>query len=271
MSQNETKSLKYYTFIFNNSIEQFVRIRYNYFVKALQEVKMLEIYCDESRQDLFYNKNVITENNRYIFIGGIMINRDERKEIKDKINELKREYNFNIKTELKWNRVTRKYLDLYKEMIDIYISYDIKFRCIAIDSNKLNLKKYHNDNAELGFYKFYYQLLNNWLSDNLKYTIYTDIKTYSDPNVLNDLKRCLNNRIHPQSVEKIYAIESHESVFLQLEDILMGATSYKMNFGKDGKSKAKVELISYIETCLGHELHSTSKSATKFNLFEIRL
>lgn len=232
---------------------------------------MIEIYCDESRQDLFYNRNIITDTNRYIFLGGIMINRDERKKIKDKINELKQKYNFNIKTELKWNRVTRKYLNLYKEMVDVYISHDINFRCISIDSNKLNLKKYHNDNAELGFYKFYYQLLNNWLLDDLKYTIYTDIKTYSDPNVLNDLKRCLNNKTHPKSVDKIYAIESHESVFLQLEDILMGATSYKMNFGKNGNSSVKLELIDYIETKLGHELKPTNKGATKFNLFEIRL
>ena len=231
---------------------------------------MIELYCDESRQDLFYNKNVISDTNKYIFIGGVMINRDDRLEIKSKINELKRKYNLNIKTELKWNRVTEKCLELYKEMVDIYISYNINFRTICIDSNKIELK-YHSDNAELGFYKFYYQLLNNWISSDFKYTIYTDIKTYSNPNVLNDLKRCLNNRNHPNSIEKIYAIESHESVFLQLEDILMGATSYKMNFGIYGKSKAKLELINYIESKLGHELQPTNKNATKFNLFEIRL
>ena len=231
---------------------------------------MIELYCDESRQDLFYNKNVISNTNKYIFIGGIMINEDDRIKIKNDINKLKKKYNLNIKAELKWNRVTKRYLNLYKEMIDIYIKYDINFRTICIDSSRINLK-YHNDNAELGFYKFYYQLLNNWISKNLKYIIYTDIKTYSNPNVLNDLKRCLNNKNHPNSIEKIYAIESHESVFLQLEDILMGATSYKINFAKEGKSTIKLELIDYIETKLGHEIKPTNKNATKFNLFEIRL
>ena len=233
-------------------------------------MKMIELYCDESRQDLFYNKNVISNTNKYIFIGGIMINEDDRIKIKNDINKLKKKYNLNIKAELKWNRVTKRYLNLYKEMIDIYIKYDINFRTICIDSSRINLK-YHNDNAELGFYKFYYQLLNNWISKNLKYIIYTDIKTYSNPNVLNDLKRCLNNKNHPNSIEKIYAIESHESVFLQLEDILMGATSYKINFAKEGKSTIKLELIDYIETKLGHEIKPTNKNATKFNLFEIRL
>ena len=50
---------------------------------------MIELYCDESRQDLFYNRNVISDTNKYIFIGGVMINRENRIEIKNKINELK--------------------------------------------------------------------------------------------------------------------------------------------------------------------------------------
>ena len=229
---------------------------------------MLELYCDESRQDLFYNKKIISDTNKYIFIGGIMVDTNEREDIKKKINELKKKYN--VKSELKWNSVTMKYLNLYKEMIDVYIQCNIGFRAICIDSSKINLK-YHNDNAELGFYKFYYQLLNNWISINFKYRIYTDIKTYSNPNVLKDLRRCLNNRNHPNSVEKIYAIESKESVFLQLEDILMGATAYKINFRESGKSEAKKELIKYIEDMLGHELQPTNKKALKFNLFEIRI
>lgn len=232
---------------------------------------MVELYCDESRQDLFFNKNSITDNNKYIFIGGIMIKKDNRNKIKKELNDLKEKYNLNIKTELKWNRVTSKYIDLYKEVIDIYINNDINFRTISIDSSKLDLKKYHKDNAELGFYKFYYQLLNHWLNKEDKFIIYTDIKTYSDPNVLNDLKKCLNNREHFNCVEKIYAIESHESVFLQLEDILMGATAYKKNYGYNGKSKAKVELVKYLEAKLEHSLLPTNKNASKYNWFEIWL
>ena len=53
---------------------------------------MIELYCDESRQDLFYNKNIISDSNKYIFIGGIMINKDDRIEIKNEINELKKKY-----------------------------------------------------------------------------------------------------------------------------------------------------------------------------------
>ena len=47
-----------------------------------------------------------------------------------------------------------------------------------------------------------------------------------------------------------------------------------LKFVVTGKLKVfanREELIDYIETKLGHELEPTNKSATKFNLYEIRL
>ena len=52
----------------------------------------MEIYCDESRQDLLYNKKSITDTNRYIFIGGVMINSNDKAIIEKKINDLKKKY-----------------------------------------------------------------------------------------------------------------------------------------------------------------------------------
>jgi hypothetical protein len=164
-------------------------------------------------------------------------------------------------------------IELYKELVDLFIDENIMFRTIKINSKKIDLKKYHNDNAELGFYKFYYQLLNNWLDkkDDGKYIVYTDIKTNKDVNVLSTLKKCVNNKAKKEVISNIYAIESNESVFLQLEDILMGIASYKFNYGKNGKSKAKMELVTYLEKKLGHEIKSTSKFEDKYNVFEINL
>ena len=234
---------------------------------------MYEVYCDESRQDLFYNKDAISTNNLYMFIGGILINSSDRVSIKNKINIIKDKHSLNRKSELKWNRVTMSKIELYKELVDLFIDENIMFRTIKINSKKIDLKKYHNDNAELGFYKFYYQLLNNWLDkkDDGKYIVYTDIKTNKDVNVLSTLKKCVNNKAKKEVISNIYAIESNESVFLQLEDILMGIASYKFNYGKNGKSKAKMELVTYLEKKLGHEIKSTSKFEDKYNVFEINL
>jgi len=51
----------------------------------------------------------------------------------------------------------------------------MRFRCIAVDREQVNLALHQND-GELGFYKFYYQLLHHWILDN-EYRIFCDLKT----------------------------------------------------------------------------------------------
>lgn len=230
----------------------------------------MEIYCDESRQDLLYNKKSITDTNRYIFIGGVMINSNDKGIIEKKINNLKKKYNLSVSYEVKWSKVTKRLLKLYMEIIDVYISFNIEFRCICIDSSKVNLHKYHEDNPELGFYKFYYQLLNNWILKENEYYIYTD-KIYDDFEELQKLKECLNNSHHFKCVKDITEIDSEKNVLLQLEDILMGIVAYKVNLGNRGISKVKLKLVSYFEEKLGREILPTFKSSKKFNLFKIRI
>ena len=49
----------------------------------------------------------------------------------------------------------------------------------------------------------------------------------------------------------------------------MGATAYKKNYGYNGKSQAKVEIVKYLEEKLGHRLLPTNRNASKYNWFEI--
>ena len=53
---------------------------------------LFDIYCDESRQDLLVEKSSITENNRFICIGGIMLPAENRENLKSKIKCLKQQY-----------------------------------------------------------------------------------------------------------------------------------------------------------------------------------
>ena len=45
----------------------------------------IDLYCDESRQDLLVNKEAITSNNRYVSIGGLLIPREKRALLKQKL------------------------------------------------------------------------------------------------------------------------------------------------------------------------------------------
>lgn len=70
-------------------------------------------------------------------------------------------------------------------------------------------------------------------------------------------------------VNRVQAIPSKESVLIQLADLLMGAVSYK--FHNLDTSLAKLEVINFIESHLGHTIRKTYKTESKFNVFQVRL
>lgn len=232
----------------------------------------IELYCDESRQDLFNNKKSITENNRYICIGGLWIESDVREEIKNNIKVLQEKYK--IFGEFKWKTVTPSKYSFYEELIDLFFNYNnsMRFRCVVIDATKVDMDTYNNSDSELGFYKFYYQLLTYWINNKNQYKIYTDYKVNRKNDRLNELKDVLNNKVRSlNTVQLIQAINSKESLLLQLEDVLMGAVAYKYNYRDAGTAIAKNKLIKKIEEILDAKITDNNKYNSKFNIFKINL
>lgn len=235
-------------------------------------MKEIDLYCDESRQDLLVNKGAITPNNQYVCIGGLAVPREKRNELKSKINDLKKQYG--IVNEFKWGNVSANKIDFYKSLIDLFFEEsftDICFRCVVIDANEIDNEKYNDDDQELGYYKFYYQLIHNWINSNFLYYVFTDYKTNKETNRLHELKRILNRRLVKDNITIVQAVDSKESVILQMQNILMGVVAYKYNWGVDGKSVAKMELVAYVEQILGRKIAATSQSEQKFNIFKIIL
>ncbi|WP_297995112.1 DUF3800 domain-containing protein [uncultured Clostridium sp.] len=233
-----------------------------------------DIYCDESRQDLLVNKKIISKNNKYVCIGGILVSRSKRNELKRKIKKLKEKHN--VFGELKWGTVSENKIQFYKEIVDLFFEFndEVLFRTVVINSADVDNKMFNNNDAELGYYKFYYQLIYNWIEltgdSQSIYYIYTDFKTNKVNNRLEVMKNLLN-MVCISSIKLIQAINSKESEILQMQNILMGAVGYKYNFGKDGKSKAKMAIVKHIEGYLGHSIRETKKNERKFNIFNIRL
>lgn len=231
----------------------------------------IEIYCDESRQDLFCNKNSITINNRYICIGGVWIDSSVREELKNRIKDLQKKYN--VFNEFKWKTVTPSKYNFYEELIDLFFGFDdnLRFRCIVIDAEEIDMKTYNNDDSELGFYKFYYQLLVYWLDKHNEYNIYTDYKINRKNTRLKELKEILNAKSGDR-VNLIQAINSKESLILQLEDVLMGAVGYKYNYKNDGTAIAKNKLINKLEEKFSMKIDSfNNRYNKKFNIFKMDL
>lgn len=224
---------------------------------------MIEVYCDESRPEVIFGDK---SKDRYMVIGGVWIPYSYRNDVKDKFKCLKSEYGVN--GEVKWNNVSPSKLDFYLQIIDLFFQNPVQFRCIVVDSKRVDIHNYHDDDNELGFYKFYYQMLIHWLNEREDYWIYLDYKKNKLPNRLHTLKNILNNSTF-SVVKSVQAIDSKQSVLIQMADLLIGAVGYK--YHNLTGSEAKLKLIERIEENLGHKIGGTTKGTKKFNVFKIAL
>jgi hypothetical protein len=226
-----------------------------------------DVYCDEVRPDLFSSKNPPVG---YLMIGSLWSHREDRPSLKAAIHELRNRHK--VGGEFKWQKVSPSRLAFYKDLIALFFSEGdrLRFRCIAVNHTKVDLVKYHNSDQELGFYKFYYQLLHHWIDDFNNYAVFCDYKVNWDMTRLLALKRCLCAANLSAKVESVQAVPSEESVLIQFADVLTGAASARINKTLNPNS-AKSALVALLESRLERPIAPTRKNAQKFNLFEIDL
>jgi hypothetical protein len=225
-----------------------------------------EVYCDEANPDLLTSAKPRV---RYLMIGSLWLPSELRGQLKDQILELRERHQ--AWGEIKWSKVSPNRQHFYLDLIDLFISHgqELRFRCIAVDRTQVNLSLHQND-SELGFYKFYYQLLHHWIWDFNSYRIFCDIKSNRDPKRLNDLIRCLSYSNLSSKVDSIQSLSSHEVVLIQLCDVLLGAAGSRVN-GTLHQGTSKDRLVQRLEARLGHSLGPTRRGEEKFNIFRIRL
>lgn len=225
-----------------------------------------EVYCDENHPELLTSKSPKV---RYMLIGSLWLPTTLRSELKQKVWELRALHN--TWGEIKWQKVSHKKLDFYQDLLDLFQSYgeELRFRCIVIDSQTFD-KRWHRNDNELSFYKFYYQLLHHWILDFNAYHIFCDIKTNRDLTRLALLKECLKNSNLSADIVQLQSLPSQEVVLIQLCDLLLGIASARLNQTLQ-KGSAKEYLVQRVERHLGHTLSSTPCSEHKFNIFQINL
>lgn len=227
----------------------------------------IEIYCDESNQQLLSSTK--PNQNRFFLIGGLWLPAAKRALFKEGIAEIKRDEN--CFGEAKWNAVCPSKLSFYVRLVDFFFEQelDLRFRCVVIDSQRVDLEKYHQADQELGYYKFCYQLLKNWIDDFNSYSIFVDCKTNRVPNRLQTLQKFLQQGNLLANVRRVQALPSNELTIIQLADVLLGAVAAKFN--RSVSSEAKSVVIKRIEHHLGHQIMPTTRSVRKFNVFTIAL
>lgn len=226
-----------------------------------------EVYCDEALPDLFTSQKPRAQ---YLMIGALWLPASLREEAKGKIAALRARHN--VHGEMKWRKISPARLGFYEEIIDLFFAYgsDLRFRCIAVDHAKTDMAAFHDGDGELGFYKFYYQLLHHWILDFNEYIFFCDLKTNRSPTRLAELRRVLTNANLSAEIADVQPLPSGQLVLMQLCDILLGAASSRLN-GAGPASPAKLAIVERIEARLGRKLAPTWKSEEKFNIFKINL
>lgn len=220
------------------------------------------IYCDESRIENPRSENMI--------IGALLVPRKKKKNVAKKLKRIFQKHNFNY--ELKWTKVHKKYLGFYKEIIDFFCDeINLNFRCIVVNKNEVKLEKYHNNDPELAFFKFYYLMLRVKLLNQNKYYVFLDKKPTRDKNRARALHAYLDSYILWNKTEcgikHFQAYNSKDNVLIQLADFFTGIMGFACN--EDVQDSPKSKLVKYLKQKLKIDnLCVTSPlSEEKFNCF----
>jgi hypothetical protein len=227
----------------------------------------IDAYCDEAYPDLLSSQKPPAQ---YLVIGSLWLKSENRSVYKEAIHELRDL--FHIGGEFKWTKVSKSKLDFYKALMDWFCNQgdELRFRCIVVDHNQVNLIRFHENDQELGFYKFYYQLLHKWIHDLNAYSVYCDYKKNRRRDRLHVLETCIRRSNLSANVRGVQAVRSKESVLIQLADVLVGLAASAFN-RRLTQGSAKQELVLHTERQLRRKIGPTALCEKKFNVFKINL
>ena len=225
------------------------------------------IYCDESC-------HLEHDNIPVMVLGAIACNKLYRKSIFKDIGDIKAKYNIGKNSEIKWSRISMSKIDFYKEIIDYFFENEnLSFRGLVVRNKDLLDHEKYNQTHDEWYYKMYFRLLSRIINNGMRNDIYLDIKDTKGSSRRYKLQEVLSNNIYDFNkniVHNIQAIDSRESLILQIVDLFIGALGYTNRNLKT--SKAKLEVIRYIKEKTGYSLtKSTLPTENKFNIFILPL
>jgi hypothetical protein len=203
-------------------------------------------------------------------IGYIKVPHQDYEQLKHTIIEIKERHR--TPTELKWNKLSRSRLPLYKELIDLFFTSSLQFRCIIIKyKDRLNHEDFNQGSHDNFYYKMIYYLLRFHVSEG-RYRVFLDIKDTHGKEKLNKIEEIFQNHYLGNSpFVSFQHLRSHENVFFQIVDLLIGAVTYRSRpeYNEQSSNPIKVELIKYLEEKSGFTLNEgTEPWEIKFNIFD---
>jgi hypothetical protein len=223
------------------------------------------VYCDESR-------HCGASGDRYMAIGGLWVPKERKAELTRGFRDLKR--SLGINSEVKWSKVSFVRLDAYKRLADFFLSQELSFRVIVVDQARVDVNRYYGGDRELGFYKFYYEMLIKWLSPGNQYVILLDFKQNTGASRYKTLRTVLERKLKGVAwISDLTVIDSCQAPLAQLCDLLTGAVAAAWCDGlaAPGPKQALAQHIAAGLSKPSLKFQSSSPALEKFNVFRIDL
>lgn len=221
------------------------------------------------RYNIYADEASISEA-RYMLIGGIWSGWEIEPFVRSELQAVRDQYR--LQAEMKWTKVSSTMLPAYCAFVDTFFEHEqLSFRCIVIDTHILDYRRFHRGDKELGFYKFYFQLISRNLTASDLYWLNTDERRNRRASRLSTLKITVNRWWQKRAgVEPLRAVEprrSHDDDLIQLTDVLLGAVSYAWN--ERVGSEAKLSLVKHIASRMGWPTlqWSTARFERKMNIW----
>ncbi len=220
--------------------------------------KTFNMYCDEST-------HLENDGMPYMIIGYVSSAWNQVKIHTQHIMMLREEHRY--KGEIKWSKLSESNYPFYADLIDYFFATDLNFRAVIVNKSQIDNSR-ENFTYNDFYFRMYYQLLHHKIDMENTYNIYLDVKDTCSYKKINTLKKILNYNYG--NIRNLQFIRSHESVLLQLADVLMGALNYHLR--DKLVVTAKIKLLDKIKHHTKRPLdYSTPKGVNKFNLFFIEL
>lgn len=222
-------------------------------------MQQINIYFDESCHLLKDNSNVLG-------IGCLYCPAEHKTEIMCNIRGIKRKHNFSRDHEIKWTKVSKGKMQLYKDLIDyLFEEENLYFRAV-ITLHKDKLIVSGEEEFRHWYEKMNYYLFNKIINYGYVYRLFLDKRDTKGKENLSKLEEIICNSKYDFSMTMIKSIEditSNNNELIQLTDLLIGAlTYYHRGFTT---SYAKTEIVKYLMT-KANISETSNWNDTKFNL-----
>ena len=198
--------------------------------------KEYTLYCDESEKHGRFYSN---------FYAGVMVGSSQHDRIISTLEKEKKA--LNLQGEIKWSKVTERYLEKYQTLIKVFFS-EIKAGHLRVRimfrQNVYQPQGLTEDDHKNGYFKLYYQFIKHAyglpyakLNFAAKLRVYFDLFPENREAAsqfkgfllgLNKERRIRKAGLSLQQ-EDIAEVNSHDHVLLQCLDVVLGAVQFRLN------------------------------------------